>query len=319
MNNSSTFRKNQNARSVVAASRIGEQPRRRRRAVFPKRLGFAVPGSVLYASLVLTPLVLSVYFSFTNRNLLYPDEKFVGIDNYTRLFGDSQFLETFGFTLTLTFVTLVVVNVLGLAIAVLLDRVGRLFFALRMVFFIPVALSGVIIAFLWSTILTDDGLLNSFLRANGLENFAISWLGAPLSAQASVIIVSAWQSLSLCIVVYLAGLQTVPANLVDAAKIDGCGRVGLFRHVTWPMLAPSLTINSTLLLISGFKSYDIPVVLTGTGPGHATSTIATEVIRVGFSLTRAGLASAMAIVMLVVVATVTLLVVALLQRREVSS
>lgn len=308
----------QSNRGGVAVLPMGGQPRRRWLRL-PHRLGFAVPGIFIYAALVLTPLILSLYFSLTNRNLLYPEAKFVGVDNYVRLFGDSQFLETFGFTLTLTAVTLIVVNVVGLGIAVLLDRVGRLFFTLRMVFFIPVALSGVIIAFLWSTILTDNGLLNSFLRANGLGGFAISWLGAPLSAQASVIIVSAWQSLSLCIVVYLAGLQTVPSSLIDAAKIDGCGRVRSFRHITWPILAPSLTINSTLLLINGFKSYDIPVVLTGTGPGHATSTIATEIIRVGFSLTRAGQASAMAIVMVLVAAAVTLVVVALLQRREVSS
>lgn len=284
---------------------------------FRKRFPFAIPGIVVYGAFIIVPLILSLYYSFTNRSLLTSNADFVGFDNYTRLATDSRFLDTFAFTLILTAVTLVGVNVLGLAIAVLLNRVGRLFYAMRMLFFIPVALSFVIVAFLWSTILTDNGILNTMLRETGLGALATSWLGTPTMAQVSVILVSGWQGMSLAVVIFLAGLQTVPPTLYDAAKIDGADRWNSFRYVTWPFLGGALTINSTLLLINGFKSYDIPVVLTATGPGHATSMIATEVIRVGFKLTRAGLASAMAIVMVVVAAAVTLAVVALLQRREV--
>ena len=284
---------------------------------FRKRFPFAIPGVVAYGAFIIVPVILSLYYSFTNRSLLSPDADFVGLDNYERLVTDSRFLDTFAFTLILTVVTLVGVNVLGLAIAVLLNQVGRLFYAMRMLFFIPVALLLVIVAFLWSTILTDNGILNTMLRETGLGALATSWLGTPTMAQVSVILVSGWQGMSLAVVIYLAGLQTVPTTLYDAAKIDGAGRWSAFRYVTWPFLAGALTINSTLLLINGFKSYDIPVVLTATGPGHATSMIATEVIRVGFKLTRAGLASAMAIVMVVVAAAVTLTIVGLLQRREV--
>lgn len=283
------------------------------------RIPFAIPGFVVYAALVLVPLVLSLYFSFTNRNLLYGNEKFVGIDNFITLLTDSTFLKSFGFTATLAVVTFVAVNVFSLAIALLLDKMGRFFFAIRMIFFIPVSLSGVIVAFIWSTILTDNGLLNSMLNSLGLHSLALSWLGTSLTAQASVIAVTTWQAMGLCIVVYLAGLQTIPRELIDASRIDGCGWFGSFRSVTWPLLAPSLTINSTLLLINGFKSYDIPVVLTGTGPAGTTSTVATEVIRVGFTLDQAGLASAMAIILLVTVSIVTGIVVLVLQRREVQA
>ncbi|MBG6055324.1 multiple sugar transport system permease protein [Salinibacterium sp. CAN_S4] len=274
---------------------------------------------MFYGGLVLVPLVLSFFYSFTDRSLLRPDASFVGFDNYLRLLSDPSFLGTFGFTSVLTVVNLVLVNAVGLMVAVLLDKVGRVFFAVRMAFFVPVALSGVIVAFIWSRILTDNGVLNSTLRALGLGDLAQSWLGTSFTAQASVVVVTAWQALGLCIVVYLAGLQTVPRELLDSARIDGCGPVGSFANVTWPLLAPSLTINATLLLINGFKTYDIPVVMTGTGPGGATSTVATEVIRVGFSLNRVGLASAMAIIMLAVVAFITVVIVGLLQRREVSN
>jgi multiple sugar transport system permease protein len=293
--------------------------RRRIAAQKTSRVPFAIPGFVVYAVLVLVPLVLSLYFSFTDRNLLYGNEKFVGIDNYVTLLTDPTFLKSFGFTATLTVITFVAVNVFSLAVALLLDRVGRFFFAMRMIFFIPVALSGVIVAFIWSTILTDRGLLNTTLDSLGLSSLALSWLGTPLTAQVSVIAVTAWQAIGLCTVVYLAGLQTVPRELIDASRIDGCSWFGSFRNVTWPLLAPSLTINSTLLLINGFKSYDIPVVLTGTGPAGTTSTVATEVIRVGFTLDQAGLASAMAIIMLVAVSIVTGVVVVVMQRREVQA
>lgn len=300
-----------------AAAPLGRR-RKPRRSNAPT-IVFAIPGVVFYFCLVVFPLALSLYYSFTDKNLLNPSQDFVGFANYIKLMGDETFLRSFLFTAALTTVTFFVVNALSLVVALLLDRVGRLFFGMRMVFFIPVALSGVIVAFVWSTILTDNGLLNTGLNAVGLSNFVQSWLGTPFNAQASVIAVTAWQSMGLSIVVYLAGLQTIPRELIDASRIDGASRPQSFRHITWPLLAPSVTINSTLLLINGFKSYDMPVVLTGTGPAGATMTVATEVIRVGFNLNRAGVASAMAIILLLVVAGVTALVVALLQRREVSA
>ena len=293
------------------------QLRRNFVSYFPKRLAFAIPGTAIYGSFVLCPLILSFYFSITNISLLYPHSHYVGFANYLRLFSDSQFLHTFGFTIFLTTVSLFSVNAFGLCIALMLNKVGRLFFSLRMLFFIPVALSGAIVAFLWSTILTDNGILNTMLRHFGLGSMAGHWLGEQTAAQGSIILVSSWQSVSLCVVVYLAGLQTIPKDYLDASRIDGCGSILTFRHIVWPLLASSLTINSTLLLINGFKSYDIPVVLTATGPGHATSTVATEVIRVGFSLNRVGLASAMAVIMVVFVASVTITVAIFLQRREV--
>ncbi|SCF25935.1 carbohydrate ABC transporter permease [Micromonospora mirobrigensis] len=292
-----------------------QRPTRRR----PRLLPFAVPATAIYLLMVLIPMVLSFYYSFTDRSLLYPGADFVGVDNYRRLLTDPAFLRPFGFTTVLTIAMLVLPNAAGLAVAMLLDRVGRFVFALRLVFFVPAVLSGVIVAFLWSTILTDDGLLNHLLGTVGLDGLRTSWLGQPRSAQTSVVLVSAWQAVALCVVVYLAGLQTIPRELYDAARIDGAGAWQAFRRVTWPLLAPALTINSTLLLINGFKTYDIPVVLNGTGPAGATRTIATEVIRVGFTVNRAGLASAMAVVMLVVVGAIAAITLKLLQRREVSS
>jgi multiple sugar transport system permease protein len=124
--------------------------------------------------------------------------------------------------------------------------------------------------------------------------------------------------LGFCVVVYLAGLQGVPQELLEAAEIDGAGPLRRFRAVTWPLLAPSLTINTVVLLISAFKTYDYVKVITNGGPGSgATATIAFDVLQTGFDANHVGYASAMAVLMLVIVAVVTTVVLTFLRRREV--
>jgi multiple sugar transport system permease protein len=159
--------------------------------------------------------------------------------------------------------------------------------------------------------------LNQFLRRLGVSR-PPGWLSDPDIALYSVASIVCWQLLGFCVVVYLAGLQGVPQELLEAAAIDGAGPVRRFRAVTWPLLAPSLTINTVVLLISAFKTYDFVKVITNGGPGTgATATIAFNVLQTGFDANHVGYASAMAIVMLIIVAVVTAIVLKLLQRREV--
>lgn len=136
----------------------------------------------MYGVLVLAPLDLSFSYSFTNRNLLFAPAEFVGLDNYIRLFADATFVSSFAFTAGLTILTLGRVNAFALAVALLPDKINRADFVMRLVFFIPVALSGVIVAFIWSRVLTDNGVLNILLRALGFEQIALSWLGTTITA-----------------------------------------------------------------------------------------------------------------------------------------
>jgi multiple sugar transport system permease protein len=127
-----------------------------------------------------------------------------------------------------------------------------------------------------------------------------------------------WQMLGFCVVVYLAGLQSVPPELHEAASLDGAGPLHRFRHVTWPLLAPALTINTVVLLITAFKAYDYVQVITNGGPGTGTTaTVAFVILQTGFTADHEGYAAAMAVVMLAVVATAAAVVLRLLQRREV--
>jgi multiple sugar transport system permease protein len=292
----------------------------RRKPILPRVAHFAsfgAPGVLVYLCFVLAPILISFGYSLTNHNPFRPPVKFVGFGNYRQLFTDEQFLTALEVTTILTVIVVIVPNVLGLAVALLLDRKGVLYNALRSVFFTPVILSSVVVSIVWSRLLDDRGPLNGLLRAVGVEH-PPGWLSDPDVALYSVASIVCWQMLGFCVVVYLAGLQGVPGELLEAAEIDGAGPVRRFRAVTWPLLAPSLTINTVVLLISAFKTYDYVKVITNGGPGSgATATIAFAVLQTGFDSNHVGYASAMAVLMLVIVAVVTTVVLGFLRRREV--
>ncbi|WP_409495456.1 carbohydrate ABC transporter permease [Amycolatopsis sp. cmx-11-12] len=278
---------------------------------------FGAPGVVIYLCFVMAPILISFGYSLTNHNPFNPPSDYVGLENYKLLFQDEQFLTALGVTTILTVIVVVVPNVLGLGVALLLDRKGLLYNALRSVFFTPVILSSVVVSIIWTKLLDDRGPINDVLRALGVEQ-PPGWLSDPDLALYSIASIVCWQMLGFCVVVYLAGLQGVPTELLEAAEIDGAGPVRRFRAVTWPLLAPSLTINTVVLLISAFKTYDYVKVVTNGGPGSGTTaTLAFNVLATGLDANHVGYASAMAVVMLVIVATLTTIVLRFLRRREV--
>lgn len=288
--------------------------RRRGRWSYP--LVFAAPGLLVYVCFVLAPILLAFGYSLTNADLFHPDAEFIGAHNYATLLSDDAFLRSLRVTTILTLMIVILPNVGGIAVALLLDRPGRLYTALRGVFFVPVVLSSVVVSVVWMALLSDDGLINTLLRGLGATS-PPGWLSDPDLALYTIGFVISWQMLGFCSVVYLAGLQSVPKELLESAAIDGAGPWLRFRKVTWPMLAPAMTLNTVMLLITGFKAYDHVQVLTAGGPGlGTTATIAFNVVQTGFTENRTGLSSAMAILMLVIVAVVSSLVLQVLKRRE---
>ncbi|TCC02476.1 carbohydrate ABC transporter permease [Kribbella soli] len=278
---------------------------------------FAVPGAVLYAVFVLWPLLLALWSSFTDEDAYRLTTSFVGFDNYGRLFTDPAYLQTLRNTVILALICIVVPNALGLGIAVLLDRAGWAFNVMRAVFFIPVILSSVVVAVIWQQMLKDDGLINASLRAFGVAD-PPGWLSDPSLALYSVGWITAWQAVGTCVVLYLAGLQSIPKELLEAASIDGAGPVRRFRAVTWPLLAPSVTIMTVLSMIGGFKIYDQVKVMTNGGPGvGTTSTLAFDVVRTGIDAGAVGYGAAKAAAMFFMIAAISLLAIRVMRRREV--
>ena len=221
---------------------------------------------LLYTAFQLYPLVRSFIESFTNSSPLYPTSDWIGLANYVELLADPRFLASLRFTFILAIFVTVASNVIGLLLAVLLNRTGRNFRVMKTLIFIPQVISGVVVGFIWRSILTQNGLLNTSLLNAGAIDAPISWLGTTEFATLSICIVFSWVMIAFATVVYTASLQGVPAELYEAARMDGASALSRFRNVTLPMIAPGVTITVTLCLIGAFKAFDIIAVMTGGGP-----------------------------------------------------
>lgn len=274
-------------------------------------------GVLIYFLMTILPLFMAFSFSFTNQNILYKTSEFVNIQNYINLISDTNFTRSLFFTARMSVLVTLAANVGGLLVAMMLNHPGRYYTILRTIFFIPQVLSAVIVSFIWKIILVDRGLLNIVLHQLGLVEKNIHWLGDPNIAFYSVVLVVTWQLIGFCTVIYLASLQSIPKDLSEAAQIDGANRWQQFRNVTWPLLAPGVTINMVLLLIITFKLYDQVAVLTGGGPGFRTETLSYYIIRVAFSNNQLGYASAIAVILFMITAVISALVVTGLKKREV--
>ncbi|WP_426517528.1 carbohydrate ABC transporter permease [Diaminobutyricibacter sp. McL0618] len=271
---------------------------------------------LLYVAFLLYPLVKGALISLTDENPLNAHSSFVGFANYAELVTDTQLLASLQFTIVVVVAVTIGANTLGLLFALLLNKGTALFRILRTLIFIPQVLSGVIVAFIWRSILTQDGLLNVVLLDLHIIQQPVSWLGTPQLATMSVSVVVIWITTGFAAVVYSASLQSVPTELYEAARVDGASAFARFRHVTWPMIAPGVTITVVLCFITTFKLYDVIAVLTGGGPADSTRSTAFYVVQQAFTSNRFGYSSAIAIVLFILTAVVAYVATALLRRRE---
>jgi ABC-type sugar transport system permease subunit len=272
---------------------------------------------VLYLVFLIVPVLLSLKTSFTNQNILFPNSSFVGLANYRQLLHDTQLRASIEFTLALAIAVTIVANAAGLGFAILLNRTSLSYRILRTLAFLPQVISGIIVGFVWSWMLSPTGLVNHILTGTGLISQPVNWLGTPQLAQLSAGIVVSWVLSGFTTVVYLAALQNIPRELYDASSIDGANRRQQFRMITFRMVAPATTISVVICLITVLKLYDILTALTGGGPAYATRSIAMYIINVGFSNDAYGYASAIAMVLLALTAIIALSVTTVLRRREV--
>ena len=273
---------------------------------------------VLYLVFLIVPVLLSLKTSFTNQNILFPSSSFVGLANYRQMLHDTPAARRASSSRwpSPSRVT-IVANVAGLCFAILLNRTSLSYRVLRTLAFLPQVISGIIVGFVWSWMLSPTGLVNHILTGTGLVSQPVNWLGTPQLAQLSAGIVVSWVLSGFTTVVYLAALQNIPRELYEASSIDGANSRQQFRMITFRMVAPATTISVVICLITVLKLYDIITALTGGGPAYATRSIAMYIISVGFSNDAYGYASAIAMVLLVLTAIIALSVTTVLRRREV--
>jgi ABC-type sugar transport system permease subunit len=275
-------------------------------------------GLALYAVFIVLPLFMSLHSSLTNASPLNATSQFVGLANYRQMLHDDALHAAVIYTLVLAVGVTVVANAVGFGFAVLLNRTSLSYRVLRTLAFLPQVISGVITGFVWQTILTENGVLNTLLLHLHVIGQPIDWLGDPHLAQLSVGLVTAWVLSGFTTVVYLAALQSIPQELYDAASIDGAGPGRRLRSITVPMTAPATTICVTICLITVMKLYDIITVLTGGGPAFATQSAAQYIVQLAFTGDEFGYASAVAIGLLAISAVLALSVTHVLRRREVN-
>ncbi|MFJ5838909.1 carbohydrate ABC transporter permease [Streptomyces shenzhenensis] len=276
----------------------------------------AVPAIVLFFLFHTLPALEGVFYSFTD-SAGYGDWKFVGFENYVNLFSDDSVLHSYRFTLGFAVLSTVVVNVISLAIAVCLTRNVKFRGLLRGIFFLPAVLATIVIGYVFNFLFSSG--LTGIGRSLGISWLSDSILGNPHLAWLGVVLVAVWQSCATTIVIYMAGLQSVPGDVLEAATIDGANSWQRFWRITFPLLAPFLTINMVLSLKNQLMVFDLVVALTGGGPGTSTQSISYLIYHNGFTGGQFAYQSANAVIYFVVIAVLSLVQLRALRAREVSA
>ncbi|MFF1572709.1 carbohydrate ABC transporter permease [Leifsonia sp. NPDC058292] len=259
--------------------------------------GFVAPGVILVAVLLYLPLLWTVFLSFTDYNGL-GDPTWAGLSNYQAMFEDPDFLNSLFNTLLWVVGTLVIPVGLGLALALLTFNLkGGVW--LRLPFLIPYAISGIGVGLIWSFVLQSDGALDQALHFFGIMDTPRWLLDAPLNTVV-MIIAAAWQGVGVNALLFTIGLQSIPKEPLEAARLDGATGSRLFGSILWPMLRPLTTVVIGLSIVASLKTFDIVLGMTKGGPGRVSETLALTMYNDTFVNSQYGLGSAIAVFLTVV-------------------
>lgn len=280
---------------------------------------FLLPGLALYGGLFIVPTLTGLYYSFTNWDGVSPSYQFVGTANYVDSFNSIVFRKAFGNNIKFMLVVVLAQTFISLVLALILVRNTRTHIALRALYFLPAILSTVSVGIVWSFMYDPSiGMVNTGLQELGASAATRNWIGDPKLALYSVAAVQVWAHAGQMMIVFIAGLQAIPVELYEAAKMDGGGRWETFRQITWPLLAPSATIVVAYTTIQSFKAFDLIFTMTDGGPNYATEILSTYIYHTAFGSYSFGLASAASMMFLVLLALLTFLQFKALRAERVS-
>ena len=274
-----------------------------------------VPALVIFFGLHTVPVISGMFFSLTNY-AGYGTWDLVGFSNYVNLLQDSRVLSSYAFTFGFAIVSTILVNVIALAIALGLNARIKFKTAFRGVFFIPYILAILIIGYVFNYLFANS--FPAIFTSLGFDGLSGNILADPNFAWIGIVIVTVWQAAAFNIILYLAGLQTIPGELYEAAGIDGASSWRQFRSITFPLIGAYFTINMVLSFKSFLQVFDQIVALTNGGPGTSTESIAMVIYRGGFQGGEYGYQMANAVVYLIVIILVSFIQLRFLQRREAS-
>ena len=280
-------------------------------------LALVVPAALVYVVFVLRPLLLTFQFSFYDWNGVGPST-WVGVDNYTRLFGDPEMLGSIANALQLIVYFSFVPVLLGLLTAATIRKMATSHLAMvsRTVLFLPQVIPLVAAGIMWTWLMSSDGLVNELLRAVGLGSFTKAWLGDFDTALPAVGVIGAWVALGLCMLLLLSGMTKIDPSLYEAARIDGAGAVREFFSITLPSLRQEIGVCVTVTVIAALASFDIVYISTQGGPGNSTLVPGLEIYYLAFFSREIGQASALAVAFMVLVLAIILPIQRLTRERD---
>jgi len=260
---------------------------------------FLAPAVVIYSVIVIYPMLYSAYLSLFRWDGISPTKVFVGLENYVILFTQN---DVFWIALKNNAIWLVAALLLptsiGLGLALLLNTRFRGSHIFRSIFYFPAVLSLAVVGLIWTWIYQPDlGLLNQLLMALGLKAFTRNWLSDPQIAIYPVIVAATWNAVGLPMLLYLAGLQTIPEELHEAAKVEGAGPIRRFLYVTFPLLRETTLIVLAITAINALKAYDIVYAMTNGGPANKTQLLSTWMYFLTYNYNQVGLGTAIAVVL----------------------
>ncbi len=282
-----------------------------------KSILFVLPAFVIYTFLMIIPIIGAFYLSLTDWNGISQAYHVVGIKNYIDMLSDARLRNAIMVTLKITLTVSISVNVLGLFVACLLNRAGKMINALRSIFFLPYVISTVAISFIWLSILSYTGVLNTILNALGMGSVIADYVGNAKNAIRSICVIEIWRTLGFHMVLYLASIQTVPEELYEACTMDGGTGWQKFRFVTLPMIVPGITISVIMSIMTEMKQYDVVKVITNGGPGYSTETVTYNIVTQAFGNNMLGYSSAIAVFLFAIIAVITIIQLRVSKKMEV--
>ncbi|KKX55464.1 MULTISPECIES: carbohydrate ABC transporter permease [Brevibacillus] len=304
------------------------QPKRKSKARWLLHL-FPLPAFILYTLFVVYPILSAFTYSMYEWKGIARGA-FVGLQNFLTLFQvepfNKLFWNAFGHNVIYFLVEMVVQNGIAFILAFLIYRKIRGAGFLKIAYFMPRLLSVIVVGFLWKLILNPNyGALNTFLAKLGLEEWAKPWLGDPDTALLAIILVNCWFGIGFAVLIFLAGLQSIPEELIEAARLDGAKGITMLGRIILPLMMPSITIMTIFTFIQAFEAFELVYAMQGSmgEPFHSTDTLAVYFYRLAFSGSGGagdvsiGLGSALAVVLFFIVASVSALSLRVMRKREI--
>jgi len=275
-----------------------------------------IPGLIIFTVGLIVPLFLSFRYSLTSWDGLTTEKTFVGIQNYLDLLKDKEFWNSWWFTIKFTFWNTIIQNVVALLFAIALDSGIKAQKLYRTIFFVPCLISSIIVGFVWLKMFSNVlPALNDWLGTN--FNFLL--FGSGKTVLSGLLVANNWQWIGYWMLIYLAGLQSVPSELYEAAKVDGAGAIKRFFNITIPMLAPSITICVVGITTGSLKVYDLLVSSTKGGPGRSSTSVIYQTYITAINGKQYGYGSAMTVSLILMLLLVAMIQVKSLKSKEVQA